>query len=137
MSVPSFITISDLRVRSNPRPFYCAISRKYGKRPVFLISGLFAIIGAAIGQGANTYEKLLAARIVQGFSTSPYESLIIAAIGDMYFVHQRGLRIALINFISSLQRPMDIGGHARDHVVGQLGAAAGDVEDVDRLLPFG
>ena len=81
------------------RPFYCAISRKYGKRPIFLISGLFAIIGAAIGQGANTYEKLLAARIVQGFSTSPYESLIIAAVGDMYFVHQRGIRIALINFI--------------------------------------
>ena len=36
---------------------------------------------------------------MQGFSTSPFESLIIAAIGDMYFVHQRGLRIALINFI--------------------------------------
>jgi MFS family permease len=80
-------------------PFYCALSRKYGKRPVFLVGGLFGIIGAAIGQGANTYEKLLAARIVQGFATSPYESLIIAAIGDMYFVHQRGIRLSLINFI--------------------------------------
>ncbi len=39
------------------------------------------------------------ARVVQGFSTSAYESLIIAAVGDLYFVHQRGLRVAIINFI--------------------------------------
>ena len=42
---------------------------------------------------------LLASRIIQGFATSPYESLIIAAVGDMFFVHQRGLRVAFITFI--------------------------------------
>ncbi|KAJ4549035.1 hypothetical protein HRR77_003914 [Exophiala dermatitidis] len=80
-------------------PFVCAFSRKYGKRPVFLVSTLFDIIGTAIGEARVSYKYLLAARIIQGFSTSAFESLIVATVGDIYFVHQRGLRIAIINFI--------------------------------------
>lgn len=80
-------------------PFVCALSRKYGKRPVYLASTLFDIVGTAIGQSKISYKYLLAARIVQGFSTSAFESLIVATVGDMYFVHQRGLRIAIVNFI--------------------------------------
>ncbi|KAK5193362.1 hypothetical protein LTR99_006914 [Exophiala xenobiotica] len=80
-------------------PFVCAFSRKYGKRPVFLVSTLFDIVGTAIGQAKIDYKYLLAARIIQGFSTSAFESLIVSTVGDMYFVHQRGLRISVINFI--------------------------------------
>ncbi|OQV05803.1 hypothetical protein CLAIMM_10473 [Cladophialophora immunda] len=80
-------------------PFVSAFSRKYGKRPVFLVSTLFDIVGTAIGEAKISYKYLLAARIVQGFSTSAFESLIVATVGDMYFVHQRGLRISIINFI--------------------------------------
>lgn len=80
-------------------PFVCAFSRRYGKRPVFIVSTLFCIVGTAIGQAKISYNYLLAARIVQGFSTSAFESLIIAAVGDLYCVHQRGLRISTINFI--------------------------------------
>ncbi|KAK5731454.1 hypothetical protein LTR17_011342 [Elasticomyces elasticus] len=80
-------------------PFVCAFSRKYGKRHVFLISSLFDIVGTAIGEANVSFKYLLAARVVQGFSTSAYESLIISCVGDMYFVHQRGLRVAIINFI--------------------------------------
>jgi len=58
-----------------------------------------AIIGIAVGQGAKDYHTLLAARILQGFSTSAFESLLIAAVGDMFFVHQRGIRVAFITFI--------------------------------------
>ncbi|EXJ87856.1 hypothetical protein A1O1_04783 [Capronia coronata CBS 617.96] len=80
-------------------PFVCAFSRKYGKRPVFIVSTLFDIIGTAVGEAKISYNYLLAARIIQGFSTSAFESLIVATVGDIYFVHQRGLRIAIINFI--------------------------------------
>lgn len=80
-------------------PFVSAFSRKYGKRPVFLVSTLFDIIGTAVGESKISYKYLLAARIIQGFSTSAFESLIVATVGDMYFVHQRGLRIAIINFV--------------------------------------
>jgi MFS family permease len=57
------------------------------------------IVGNAIGEAANTYPMLLAARIVQGFSTSAFESLIVAAVGDVFFVHQRGIRVSAITFI--------------------------------------
>lgn len=80
-------------------PFVSAFSRKYGKRPVFLVSTLFDIIGTAIGEAKISYKYLLAARIVQGFSTSAFESLIVATVGDIYFVHERGLRISFINFV--------------------------------------
>jgi len=80
-------------------PFVAAFSRKYGKRPVFLVSTLFDIIGTAIGEAKINYKYLLAARIIQGFSTSAFESLIVATVGDIYFVHQRGLRISFINFV--------------------------------------
>ncbi|KAE8330280.1 major facilitator superfamily domain-containing protein [Aspergillus sergii] len=80
-------------------PFVCAASHKYGKRPVYLLSTLFAIVGTAVGEAKMEYRYLLAARVIQGFSTTAFESLILASVGDTYFVHQRGLRVGVINFI--------------------------------------
>ncbi|GME65294.1 putative mfs transporter protein [Neofusicoccum parvum] len=80
-------------------PFVSACSRKWGKRPMFLISSLFGLIGTIIGSCANTYDTLLTARIVQGFSISAFESLIISMIGDMYFVHERGYFMAMTQFV--------------------------------------
>lgn len=101
MPISKVVTVSgyNLLAAGCIGPFVCAISRKYGKRPVYLASTLFDIIGTAIGESKISYKYLLAARIVQGFSTSAFESLVVASIGDMYFVHQRGLRIAILNFI--------------------------------------
>jgi MFS family permease len=80
-------------------PLYCAASRRWGKRPCFLLSTLFNVVGTAVGESKMSFNCLLAARIIQGFSTSAFESLIISAVGDMYFVHERGLRISAITFI--------------------------------------
>ncbi|OAG45082.1 hypothetical protein AYO21_00430 [Fonsecaea monophora] len=80
-------------------PFISALSRKYGKRPIFLASTLFDIIGTAVAEAKISYNYLLAGRIIQGFAMSAFESLVIAVVGDLYFVHQRGLRIAALNFI--------------------------------------
>lgn len=80
-------------------PIVSACSRKWGKRPCFLFSTLFALIGTIIGSATNSYNGLLAARIIQGGSISAYESLVIAIIGDLYFVHQRGLFNSGIQFL--------------------------------------
>jgi hypothetical protein len=60
---------------------------------------MMMVIGTAVGEAATTYQTLLAARVTQGFATSAFESLIVAAVGDCFFVHQRGLRVAAITFI--------------------------------------
>ncbi|PNS21542.1 hypothetical protein CAC42_901 [Sphaceloma murrayae] len=76
-----------------------AIARKYGKRPVFLASCIFGLVGSAIGSASTNYSQLLAARIIQGFSCTAYESLLLAIVGDLFFLHERGLYSALANFI--------------------------------------
>jgi len=57
------------------------------------------IVGCVVGCAANDYKSLLASRILTGFSTSAYESVIISSLGDLFFVHQRGLRISVVNFM--------------------------------------
>jgi len=80
-------------------PFVSSISRKWGKRPVFIFSSLMGLIGTIVGGCASNYNALLTGRILQGFATSAYESISLATVGDMYFVHERGSRLSIINFI--------------------------------------
>lgn len=77
----------------------CAISRKYGKRLLFIISTLFAVIGSILCATAETYRTLHAGRIIQGFSIAAYESLCFVTIGDLFFVHERGLYAAAISWL--------------------------------------
>ncbi|KAH7390193.1 serine/threonine kinase 16 [Cadophora sp. MPI-SDFR-AT-0126] len=77
-------------------PIVSALAHKYGKRPQFLLASLMGVIGTVIciASGEN-YNVLLAGRIIQGFGSTAYESLSIAVIGDLFFVHQRSLRTGL------------------------------------------
>ncbi|KAK9784464.1 putative Major facilitator superfamily (MFS) profile domain-containing protein [Seiridium cardinale] len=75
------------------------IATKWGKRPVFVASGIIGMIGNIIGSTASSFNQLLTARIIQGFSSSAYESLIFSMIGDLFYVHERGIYAALFNFI--------------------------------------
>ncbi|KPI39738.1 putative MFS-type transporter [Cyphellophora attinorum] len=76
-----------------------ALARRWGKRPVFLVSGLLGIIGSAIGAAAANYHMLVAARLVQGLSGAAYESLALSMIGDLYFVHERGFYMSIMTFL--------------------------------------
>ncbi|KAI6376040.1 hypothetical protein MCOR25_002855 [Pyricularia grisea] len=40
---------------------------------------------------------MVGARVIQGVGAAPYEALVNAAVGDLYFVHQRGKRMAFTN----------------------------------------
>ena len=78
--------------------FFVPSGRVWGKRHLFLL-GICIIIATSAWAGAvgNDYGSFVGARIVQGFGTAPFESLINAAVGDLYFVHQRGVRMAFTN----------------------------------------
>lgn len=80
-------------------PFVLAISRKYGKRLTYLFSSLMAVIGTIVCQTATTFYTLRAGRIVQGFSVTAYESVVLVSVGDLFFVHQRGAYVAATNFM--------------------------------------
>lgn len=81
------------------------LASKYGKRHLYLIGALLTIIScAAAGQtpydapGSHYgYKYLIAWRVVQGAGLAPFEGLVNASVGDLFFVHERGKRMALSN----------------------------------------
>ncbi|KAK7969793.1 hypothetical protein PG988_008866 [Apiospora saccharicola] len=78
--------------------FFVPSGRIWGKRHLFIIGTVILIFSSAWGGVAGkNYTSLLWARIIQGVGTAPFESLVNAAVGDLYFVHQRGVRMAFTN----------------------------------------
>lgn len=73
------------------------LAKIVGKRPIYILSIIFLTVVNIWGAAANTYTSFLGSRIVGGFAMAPYEILVQATIGDMYFVHQRATRIAVWN----------------------------------------
>ncbi|OCT53129.1 hypothetical protein CLCR_09908 [Cladophialophora carrionii] len=80
-------------------PFASALGRKYGKRPMYVFSSLLGTIGVIVSEAATGYNVLLAGRILQGIGIAAYESLAVSSIGDIFFVHERGPRVAVVIFL--------------------------------------
>ncbi|KAG9239730.1 serine/threonine kinase 16 [Amylocarpus encephaloides] len=107
ISVELNVPISDVTLLSGYQtlvigctaPFVSALSRKYGKRSLFVLSSVSAVIGNIIGSTSTSYNQLLASRVVQGLSVSTYESLLLVVIGDLYFVHERGIYFSVTTFL--------------------------------------
>ncbi|KAI1826497.1 major facilitator superfamily transporter [Xylaria intraflava] len=78
--------------------FVVPSGRIWGKRHLF-IAGLLILIATSAWAGAvgHNYTSLLWARIIQGIGAAPFEGLVNAAVGDLYFVHERGKRMAFTN----------------------------------------
>lgn len=81
------------------RPIVSVLAQKYGKRPQFLFAAVTGTIGTIIciiGSQRYNYNTLLAGRMVQGLGTTAWESLSLSAIGDLLYLHERGLRTAFM-----------------------------------------
>lgn len=74
-------------------------ARIWGKRHVYLLGTTIIIISCIWGGATGKhYGSFLWARIFQGVGLAPFEALVNASVGDLYHVHQRGVRMALSNF---------------------------------------
>lgn len=73
------------------------LAKKYGKRPVYVLSSIFLFAASIWGAVTKEYHSFLASRIVGAIGMAPYEILVQATIGDLYFVHQRAKRLAVWN----------------------------------------
>lgn len=91
---------------------FVASARVWGKRHLYLLGTVIIIISSAWGGASNygsydsnpsdavmtrNYRSLAAARFFQGIGLAPFEALVNASVGDLYFVHERGKRMALSN----------------------------------------
>ncbi|GME23753.1 Major facilitator superfamily [Neofusicoccum parvum] len=78
-------------------PIVSALARKYGKRPQFIFAAVLGVIGTGVCIAAHEdYDTLLAGRLIQGLGTTAFESLSVALLGDIYFVHERGVRTGIM-----------------------------------------
>jgi len=98
----------------------------WGRRPVFLLGNLLLFISSLWGYFAHSYNSLLASRLIGCIGMSPFEVLVATTIADMYFVHERGLRLAMWGLCLSVgvgggtiisgckSRPLQLSLKARD-----------------------
>ncbi|KAI8656131.1 MFS domain-containing protein [Fusarium keratoplasticum] len=111
-------------------PFASAFARKYGKRPVFVVSSVVGLAGCLVAEFSRNYNTLVAGRLLQGFGASAYESLCTSVVTDIYFVHQRGVYVALvIFFLSSLSNGVSV-------LAGLITTRLGWPYNFHILLPF-
>lgn len=74
-------------------------SRIWGKRHAFVIGTIIIVFSSVWGgKAGGSFASMTWARVVQGIGLAPFEALVNAAVGDMYFVHERGKRMAISNF---------------------------------------
>ncbi|KAK7757746.1 hypothetical protein SLS62_000124 [Diatrype stigma] len=69
----------------------------WGKRPFFVISTMMLLASNIWGYFADSFPSLAAMRIFQGMASAPLETLVTSTVSDLFFVHQRGLRLSLWN----------------------------------------
>lgn len=109
---------------------FSALATKYGKRPLYLFSSLMGVIACIVGESASGYKLLLTARILQGFAVTAYESLTIASIGDLYFVHERGPPVGgIVMMLTAISNAVSI-------IAGPISANLGWRYNFHILLPF-
>ncbi|KAJ9132449.1 MFS general substrate transporter [Pleurostoma richardsiae] len=65
---------------------------------MFLLASLLCLLGTIICSAAETYHTLLAGRILEGAGFAAYESLSFTTVGDLFYVHERGLWTSVISF---------------------------------------
>ena len=67
---------------------FVASARVWGKRHLYLLGVILIIVSSAWGGASGkSYKSLLWARIIQGVGLAPFEALVNASVGDLYFVH--------------------------------------------------
>ncbi|KAI9720912.1 MAG: hypothetical protein M1828_005482 [Chrysothrix sp. TS-e1954] len=78
--------------------FFVPSARVWGKRHLYLLGTVVVCASCAwAGASGHNYTSLVWARVFQGIGLAPFEALVNASVGDLFFVHERGKRMALSN----------------------------------------
>ena len=81
--------------------FWVPLALKIGKRPVWVLCAIIFFASSVWSAVAKDFGSLLGARIVQGFGASAAEALGPTVVGDLFFLHERGLWMGLYVWVFS------------------------------------
>lgn len=71
----------------------------FGKRPVYLVSGIIFILTAIWCALSPSYASLVVARIFMGLAVSPVECLPSATVAEIFFLHERAYRLGVYTLL--------------------------------------
>lgn len=74
---------------------WSSLSDIYGRRIIFIIGTLIALVSSIGAAVANTYPGYMAARFFQGFGVSPGATVGMACVNDLFFDYERGQKLGL------------------------------------------
>jgi MFS family permease len=72
---------------------WTSIADIYGRRIIFLLGTIIALVASIGAAKAPSYGGYMAARFFQGFGVSPAATVGLAIINDIFFEHERGQKI--------------------------------------------
>ncbi|KAL4779353.1 major facilitator superfamily domain-containing protein [Aspergillus varians] len=75
--------------------FWSSLSDIYGRRIVFIVGTLIALVSTIGAAAADKYGGYMAARFFQGFGVSPASSVGMAVVNDLFFDYERGQKLGL------------------------------------------
>lgn len=77
------------------------LSMKIGKRPIYLLETVIALVSHAVLSTATDKRKYYAFGSINGFSCAAMDSLIQISIADIFFLHEHGSRFGIYVFCLS------------------------------------
>ncbi|KAJ5587469.1 uncharacterized protein N7459_003234 [Penicillium hispanicum] len=74
---------------------WSSLSDIYGRRVIFLVGTIIALVSTIGAAVADTYSGYMAARFFQGFGVSPASTVGMAVVNDLFFEYERGQKLGL------------------------------------------
>ena len=75
--------------------FWSSLADIYGRRIIFIIGTVIALVSTIGAAVAKNYSGYMAARFFQGFGVSPGATVGMAVVGDLFFEYERGQKLGL------------------------------------------
>lgn len=75
---------------------------KYGRRPIYIVSFSIYFVAAIWGALSESYGSEMASRLILGLAAGAGEALAPLTIADIWFLHERGTKMAAYNCFLSL-----------------------------------
>ncbi|CAL5869988.1 uncharacterized protein PFLUO_LOCUS4221 [Penicillium psychrofluorescens] len=97
----SYLTSLQVLVMGFGAAFWMPMSRKTGKRPVYLLSILFLCVTNIWSYFSKSYGNLLASRLVGGFLTAASDAPVSGVAADLFYFHERGRTLMIFNIAIS------------------------------------
>jgi MFS family permease len=66
---------------------FVASARVWGKRHLYLLGAVLLVVSSIWAGRSRSYKSLVWARVLQGVAVAPFEALVNASVGDLFFVH--------------------------------------------------